>query len=265
MNTIKIIFIISFIMILNACSGTPSESKNQTDINEYVNKKIPQIDIVNFKKVNALESDEFGVKYYSVEFEGTAKANEHFILPFVNKEYLKPKTVDDYEIQREMNRYKGKDKIWAFRNAFDSIVPKRTFNIAGKMRYIKKENGWEVQGTTIRKVDKLEKDCKEFLNGEFKLTVGSKSKYSIHNNVIKENTNDQVIENSIIKKSDCSYVSDLNNQKKPEYKLVKEFGLQEKKYEIIDTNNQFATYKISYTLKDPNKNKIAYLVVEKIK
>ena len=62
---------------LTSCKNLPSASKNEKDLRSKIEKVSEnKVELIQFEKMNALEENVFGVKYYTISYKGKIKYKE---------------------------------------------------------------------------------------------------------------------------------------------------------------------------------------------
>jgi len=118
---------------LTSCKNLPSASKNEKDLRSKIEKVSEnKVELIQFEKMNALEENVFGVKYYTISYKGKIKYKEDG--------FLRITIGEDINI---LKIFKDKYKPnWL--TVFHNIKQDEEKKIFGKMIYTKTENGWEV-------------------------------------------------------------------------------------------------------------------------
>ena len=137
----KKLFLILLIVPFLSC-GIKDEktTKAEKSFKEVISKiEYGKLKVLDFNKVNGIERDMWGTKYYTLEFESKVEAitDVSFYDDYYNtwKRFFSIYDINDIR----------KNKQKKFRN-IDLVRFKAgdTFKVSGKINFIKKENGWEI-------------------------------------------------------------------------------------------------------------------------
>lgn len=140
-NIGRLIFIAVSAFTLAACSSTPSSSNAESVLRNNLDKQTQGIaKLVDFKKINAVESEVMGTKIYAVEFEATIEFLEDCYWRQRNPIMDLPQS--GIVVEREGGMF---SQMFGMKKATTG----QRETITGTLRFQKTEKGWKGEDGNI--------------------------------------------------------------------------------------------------------------------
>jgi len=130
-SAVKYIALALPLLLLTACSSTPSASDAESVLRHKISKQSEGlIELVKFTKKNSQDAEVMGVKLHSIEFEAEIR--------FLEKCYWGSPLEQSFEVQRGEP---GPFNMWMYMGKRKAEKGQRE-TITGTLRFEKTEKGW---------------------------------------------------------------------------------------------------------------------------
>jgi len=141
MRKLLLISVITFYFV--ACKNLPNERiAEKTIINSISEISNQNVELIEFKKINAQEQNIFGVEIYEIEFDGKIRYKKS---GFINEYSVKSHGLNDNNfliIKDDINN--------RLKDNYTEVKQNDEINITGKIKFEKKENGWSEKKPLIK-------------------------------------------------------------------------------------------------------------------
>lgn len=139
----KKLLLLASLSTIICCKNLPSEKSAEDAVKSTISEMSDQnVELINFKKVNAQEQNIFGIEIYNIEYEGKIK--------YKKGGYISDNYVNSLGLNAS-NFLMIKDNVNPNQEShYLKVVANDEKEITGKIEFEKKENGWSPKKPFIK-------------------------------------------------------------------------------------------------------------------